>query len=565
MALPTLNGLFTGPLRIDVALQFDTLGDGTSKPLVALGAQGEVPQLVFGQLGASADLFFDFIQGDETYRLVAEDALVAGETATYSAQIDDDGVMSILKDDQPLAQMQAEVPVGLPVHDLAGLATAFDPIVIDMTIEPLSPAELGGDMAIVAHTDDDLLFMNPTIAETIAAGDPMTTVYLTAGDAGQNADYWEAREAGAKAAYAQMAGSDPDACVDETVTLDIGGEAWEVQSSYLADAPQVRLYFLRTPDGIDGAGTEPYGFGSLEQLAKGELAEVTTVDGAVTYTSGELTQVLGAIMTRHAPQEVMLQDDSSEIEHSDHVHATEFAEAALELYGQDVSVTLYTGYESWAGEENLTPEETDLVTSVFETYAAFDPAVTGENGDLREPYTDWVLREYVSEQYSLVDGERFDDPLPEPEPDPEPEDPQPEDPKPEDPTPEDPAPEDPVPEDPLPEDPTPEDPEPENPEPEDPATADAFAPGGLYARFLGSYADRWQGEAPSDPDPAPEPEPEPEPDPIPDPTPDPAPGGDDPFGAGGFYEQLMLPNASKWESFDLPEEEEDDLAEDVTV
>ncbi|WP_165775166.1 hypothetical protein [Mameliella alba] len=48
MALPTLNGLFTGPLRIDVALQFDTLGGGTSKPLVALGAQGEAPQLVFG-------------------------------------------------------------------------------------------------------------------------------------------------------------------------------------------------------------------------------------------------------------------------------------------------------------------------------------------------------------------------------------------------------------------------------------------------------------------------------------------------------------------------------------
>ncbi|MBY6122288.1 PIG-L family deacetylase [Mameliella alba] len=535
MALPTLNGLFTGPLRIDVALQFDTLGGGTSKPLVALGAQGEAPQLVFGQLGASADLYFDFIQGDETYRLVAEDALVAGETATYSAQIDDAGVMSILKDDQPLAQMQAEVPVGLPVYDLTGPATEFDPTVIDLTVEPLSPADPGGDMAIVAHTDDDLLFMNPTIAETIAAGDPMTTVYVTAGDAGQDADYWEAREAGAKAAYAQMAGSDPDAWVDETVTLDIGGEAWEVQSSYLADAPQVRLYFLRTPDGIDGAGTEPYGFGSLELLAKGELAEVTTVDGAVTYTSGELTQVLGAIMTRHAPQEVMLQDDSSEIEHSDHVHTTEFAEAALELYGQNVGVTLYTGYESWAGEENLTPDETALVTSVFETYAAFDPAVTDENGDLREPYTDWVLREYVSEQYSLVDGERVDGPLPEPEPEPEPEEPQPEDPEPEDPTPEDPAPED--------------------PEPEQPPAGDAFSPGGFYAQFLDSYAGRWQGAPPEDPDP----------EPTPDPTPDPVPGGDDPFGAGGFYEQLMLPNASKWDSFDLPEEEEDDLSEDVTA
>ncbi|WP_420325898.1 PIG-L family deacetylase [Mameliella sp.] len=537
MALPTLNGLFTGPLRIDVAVQFDMLGDGASKPLMALGVHGEAPQLVFGQMGASADLYFDFSQGDESYRLVAEDALVAGETATFSAQIDSDGVMSILKDDHPLAQMQAEVPVRLPVADLTDAATGLDPSVIDLTVEPLSPADPGGDMAIVAHADDDLLFMNPTIAETIAAGDPMTTVYLTAGDAGQGADYWEAREAGAKAAYAQMAGSGPDSWVDETVTLDVGGEAWEVQSSYLADAPQVRLYFLRTPDGIDGAGTQAYGFGSLERLAEGQLAEVTTVDGAVTYTSDELTEVLGAIMTRHAPQEVMLQDDTSEIEHSDHVHATEFAKAALELYGQDVGVTLYTGYESWAGEENLTPDETALVISVFETYASFDPAVTDENGDLREPYTDWVLREYVSEQYRLVDGERVEDPLPGPEPDPEPEDPEPVVP--------------------TPKDPTPEDPYPDDPEPGQPVTGDAFAPGGLYAQFLDSYAGRWQGDPLAEPDPTPAP--------VPDPNPDPSRGGGDPFGAGGFYEQLMLPHATKWDNFDLPEEDGGDVSEDVTA
>lgn len=41
-----------------------------------------------------------------------------------------------------------------------------------------------GVMTIVAHTDDDLLFMNPDIATSIAEGNVATTVFVTAGDAG---------------------------------------------------------------------------------------------------------------------------------------------------------------------------------------------------------------------------------------------------------------------------------------------------------------------------------------------------------------------------------------------
>ncbi|MBY6115935.1 PIG-L family deacetylase [Mameliella alba] len=535
MPLPAIDGVFTGPLRIDIALRFDALGGGNAQPFVALGDAAGGARLIFGQLGAGDDLLFELVQGGQSYRLVAEDALVPGETASFTAEIDANGVMTLSKEDQPLAQMQAEVPVALPLTDLTGAATPYDAAVLDLTIEPLSPAPQGGDMAIVAHTDDDLLFMNPSIAETIAAGDPMTTVYLTAGDAGRDASYWEAREAGAKAAYAQMAGSDPANWIDETVTLNIDGSAWEVQSSYLADAPQVRLYFLRTPDGIDGAGTEPYGFGSLEQLAEGEVAQVTTVDGALTYTAQDLTQVLAAVMDRHAPDEVMLQDDSSAIEHSDHVHTTEFAETALDLYGQDVHVTHFAGYDSWGSEENLTAAETALVTSVFETYAAFDPLVTDDSGALREPYTDWVLREYVTEQYSIVGGVRVDGPPPDTG-----------------------GPLDPGPVDPEPVDP-PEDP-PEDPAPPPATAADAFGSGGLYDQLLGGLTGAWQPAAPS-----PTPTPTPTPTPEPTPTPTPVPSGD-PFAGGGFYEQFMLSNQTKWDSTEpLDEAEEDDVSDSALI
>ena len=65
---------------------------------------------------------------------------------------------------------------------------------------------------VVAHEDDDLLFLNPDIQHDIDAGLCVTTIYLTAGDgAGPIEDakplYWrDGRETGELAAYAAMAG-----------------------------------------------------------------------------------------------------------------------------------------------------------------------------------------------------------------------------------------------------------------------------------------------------------------------------------------------------------------------
>src|SRR5262245_7566617 len=49
-------------------------------------------------------------------------------------------------------------------------------------------------MAFVAHEDDDLLFLSPDILHAIQAGDTcVRTVYLTAGDAGNDESYWSGR------------------------------------------------------------------------------------------------------------------------------------------------------------------------------------------------------------------------------------------------------------------------------------------------------------------------------------------------------------------------------------
>src|SRR5438046_4305389 len=71
---------------------------------------------------------------------------------------------------------------------------------------PLTVCAQGTTLDFVAHQDDDLLFLSPDLLHNIHNGKCVTTVFLTAGDAGDTSSYWLGRENGSKAAYAQMAG-----------------------------------------------------------------------------------------------------------------------------------------------------------------------------------------------------------------------------------------------------------------------------------------------------------------------------------------------------------------------
>ena len=83
-------------------------------------------------------------------------------------------------------------------------------------------AHASGGLEIVAHQDDDFLFMNPDVQNQISEGLQTVTVYMTAGESVGNAiDYCQItpcpgrlaldRQQGIRAAYAQMDGLPPDA------------------------------------------------------------------------------------------------------------------------------------------------------------------------------------------------------------------------------------------------------------------------------------------------------------------------------------------------------------------
>ena len=112
-------------------------------------------------------------------------------------------------------------------------------------------------LQVVAHEDDDILFMNPDIRNMIAAGYGSVTVYLTAGESVGTDDGTQSRELfaasrqeGERAAYAAMAGIDNVPGAWDRSTLAVrGGNLVEVDT--LVAAPHLQLVFMNLPDGGD--------------------------------------------------------------------------------------------------------------------------------------------------------------------------------------------------------------------------------------------------------------------------------------------------------------------------
>ena len=169
--------------------------------------------------------------------------------------------------------------------------------------------------AIVAHEDDDVLFMNPDLSAALAAGIPTTTVYLTAGEAMGALDrsrtkvqFATDRQDATRAAYAQMLGvSGP--WNRQAVALPGG------QSAELATPPgtdHVRLLYVNLPGAYDVAAVPdlpglPPGM-ALTGLLFNQRTDVPTIvpdTGPITeayrYTKDSLLAALTSFLHEYQP------------------------------------------------------------------------------------------------------------------------------------------------------------------------------------------------------------------------------------------------------------------------
>ncbi|OGM41084.1 F5/8 type C domain protein [Aspergillus bombycis] len=271
------------------------------------------------------------------------------------------------------------------------------------------PYSAAQTLNIVAHQDDDLLFVSPDVLHEIQAGRRVRTVFLTAGDAGEaSTGYWEQRQAGSQAAYAQMADVS-----DIWTQSDAGINGKNIPAFTLDGNPDISLVFLQLPDGnLGGNGFPNTGSVSLQRLWQSEISSIQTVNGSTSYTSDELLDTLATLMSDFNPDRINTLDYAHEYgdgDHSDHYTTAYYVQKAAEQYSTAHTLTGYTGYPIQTMAQNVFGDDLKAKQSAFFTYAAHDSKVCHDLagcGDGNE--AQWLQRQYTITEEPVANARLLD-------------------------------------------------------------------------------------------------------------------------------------------------------------
>lgn len=303
------------------------------------------------------------------------------------------------------------------------------------------------DVHIVAHEDDDLLFINPDLAAGVAAGNHVWTIYVTAGTR-TDPPYMAARETGILNAYAYMI--DPGYAVtdradaaamlahwrlhgDAPIAIgDAGKRAIRYDFAEPRSGGSVSVVFLRL---FEIGGTD-----DISALWRGTTASVSTVacrDGcgrgstleAQAYDREQLIDVLDALLagaeepgvplvasTLDATQLFHRREDYGLgwVDNADHIAAAEFAVAAFVRHHRHPSalepqLVQYRGYDTGQEPTNVASTAEDKARTFYRYYAVGEALTSDDNGQSIEwtnrdpdhpvfrngPYDEWTKRRYA--------------------------------------------------------------------------------------------------------------------------------------------------------------------------
>jgi LmbE family N-acetylglucosaminyl deacetylase len=243
-----------------------------------------------------------------------------------------------MRDQRTLAEMRVQVSV---VVALVGGACGDNTLPVG---EPLSTAV---HLTVVAHPDDDLLFMQPDLQDALNRGGGMTSVYVTAGNDTKGLNYVENRYAGLMAAYGAIAGTHDWICG----WIDIADHAAE---HCRLDEARISLVFLGYPDG-GLMGERPT---SLRNLWQGKIASATTISQrTTTYGRADLLAVLSEIITTTAPTTLRTLEVAATHghDHSDHMLVGALSVLATAATPAHPELISYRGYNVEGEPPNADP------------------------------------------------------------------------------------------------------------------------------------------------------------------------------------------------------------------
>lgn len=285
-----------------------------------------------------------------------------------------------------------------------GTVAALSPL----TVLPVSAADSttcpqGASLNIVAHADDDLIFMNPDIQRDITNGVCVRTIVVTAGDAGRGFDYAEEREAGSRAAYATMAGVTDDWMVDEDYVIN----GHRMFLFTLTEKPTVSISYMRINDGnVDGSGFDSTGHASLKKLWQDDINSISSIDTLEeyqqTYTKDDLVTTLADSIMLYAPNMVRtmdyVEDINHTVDHTDHTAVGYLVQRAERESVNTNHMAAYRGYTSSNYAANVSGSSLDSKWNAFLAYTPHDAyicqtkAACSASGN---PYSTWLSRQYT--------------------------------------------------------------------------------------------------------------------------------------------------------------------------
>lgn len=277
------------------------------------------------------------------------------------------------------------------------LLASFSHILLNPSFVSASPITCQtSELNIVAHHDDDILFMNPDISDSIQNKRCLQTVFLTAGEWNGTStmtreQYSASRMSGTRAAYATMAN-----VANNWTRTSTTINGYNIEVATLTNAPHILLMYINIHDG--GNGADP---NNLMQLYKGMRTSVTTLlptgsptgVTSVTYTKASLTQTLLTIMNTYRVTMTRIQDYLPDprmfTNHEDHIYGALFANDALKSY-QGINgnlrstIVTYRDYNITDSPVNLNAQQTNHKSKIIDAYKVHDPifAIPGGQGIL---------------------------------------------------------------------------------------------------------------------------------------------------------------------------------------
>lgn len=280
------------------------------------------------------------------------------------------------------AALSAAVVLAALVVPTAGPARG-----ITSSDQPGAPCATRPDrqMSVVAHHDDDLLFLSPDLITSLRSGACLRAIYLVASDYhGEKTreSYLLAREKGLRAAYARAVGRSVDEWHEGTVTIN----GHDLPLFTLGD--QLSVVEFRLPDNA-ASYTGPHGVvrpGGLGRLYDDD-ERLQDYYGRNSYDRKELIATLSAAIDDVDPGVVRTTDPSADEHggtdyidyHVDHVRTARLVGDAVARLQRRPQLDYYVDYANRYAARNLPTQVVSDKLDLFRTFAYYDTDICGPN------------------------------------------------------------------------------------------------------------------------------------------------------------------------------------------